>query len=190
VAWLSDHVRGTALITLAVVLAAGCMGGLTKDIQASDPAAFAAGRSYAIEAQDAPATSALGERVRAAVESEIAKSLGAKGYQRVEPATAQLKVVYRLVPMGSRARDERVPAALTGKVSVGAGDPFGGYRPPAGADAAEKLGMLLVTVTDVKSGKVVWQATSEGSATSGDSAVSAATQATHALLDKVPRAAR
>lgn len=186
----SHHTRRTALITLAALLAAGCTGGLTKDVQASDPAVFAAGRSYAIEAQETPAATELAGRVRAAVETEIAKSLGGKGYQRAEPAAAQLKVTYRLVPLGSHLREDRVSPALESHVSVGPGDPYGGYVPASGAEATEKFGMLLLTVTDVKSGNVVWQATSEGSATSKSSIVSAATKAAHAVLEKVPQAAR
>jgi hypothetical protein len=179
-----------ALIAPLALLAVGCASPLTNDIQASDPATFAAGRSYAIEPQETPAASPLAASVRAAVESEITKSLGSKGYEPVGQTAAQLKITYRLVPTGSRPREERVPEALAAHVSMGAGDPYSGYRPPAGADAPEKFGMLLLTVTDVKSGKVVWQATSEGSATSESSVVSVATQATRAVLDKVPRAAR
>ena len=189
-ACFSNFTRRTALITLVALLAAGCTGGVTKDVQASDPTTFAAGRSYSIEAQEAPAASELAARVRAAVETEIAKSLGDKGYQRAEPATAQLKITYRLVPLGSHLREERVSPALESHVSVGQGDPYGGYVPPAGGEATEKFGMLLLTVTDVKSGNVVWQATSEGSGTSKSSVVSAATRATHAVLEKVPPAAR
>ncbi len=178
------------LYTLVALVLAACATGLTNTIQEGDPTLFAAAHSYAITSPEPPAATAQGAQLRETVESQITKSLEGKGYQRADAGTAQLKVSYQLVPLGTRLRDERVPAAVAAHVNTGPGDPYGGYRPPAGADASEKFGMLMLSVTDAKTGSVVWQGSSEGVVTSRRSMLNAARQATSEILAKAPKAAQ
>jgi hypothetical protein len=161
-------------------------------VQSIDTKAFAAATTFGIEAPDASAASDPGytERLQTAVESEIAQTLSAKGYQRSALAEADLKISYRLASMGRVARDERQDARAEARTSLGPGDPYGEYQPLTGSSAGARRGMLLVTITDGKSGAVVWQATSEGVASSSTSAVAAVTRSAHAALAKVPAAQR
>jgi hypothetical protein len=159
-------------------------------VQSTDAAAIARASTFAIEAPPAASdavASADVARLRAAVESEIGRSLAAKGYRPAERATADLWIAYRLVPMGRIAREDRENPIAASRPSMGPGDPYGTYEPLAGAGGGERLGMLLVTITDARSGAIVWQATSEGMATTSASAARGAARGTHAALAKLPQ---
>jgi hypothetical protein len=175
----------TATVTLAAWLAA-CAAPETL-VQSVDATAIGSATTYSLEPPPAPAASDEGRQLRGAVETELGHSLEAKGF-RALPAGADLKVAFRLVPTGRVDRDERAHPRAEARTPVGPGDPYGGYRPLAGADGGERLGMLLVTITDTRSGAIVWQATSEGSATGTASATAAVTRAAHAALEKLPHA--
>lgn len=177
------------LVALAVLVACAAPETLVQSI---DTAAIAAATTFGIEAPDASGASDPGyaEQLQAAVEAEIVRTLSAKGYQQVALAQAELKVSYRLASMGRVARDERENPQAESRTSLGPGDPYGNYQPLAGTGAGTRRGMLLVTITTAKSGAVVWQATSEGTATSASSAIGMATRGARAALAKVPTAQR
>lgn len=159
-------------------------------VQSIDTSAFATATTFGIEAPDASAASDPGyaERLQAAVESEIVRTLSAKGYHRSAFAEADLKISYRLASMGRIARDDRENAWAESRTSLGPGDPYAPYQPLAGTSAGARHGMLLVTITDAKSGAVVWQATSEGVASSSTAAIGVVTRSAHAALAKIPAA--
>jgi hypothetical protein len=173
------------LVPLALLVACAAPETLVQSI---DAAAIAAATTFGIEAPDASGATdpALAERLQAAVESEITRALSAKGYQHAALAGADLKVSYRLASMGRVARDERENPQAESRTTLGPGDPYGSYHPLAGTGAGARRGMLLVTITNAKSGAVVWQATSEGVATSTTSAVGAVERSVRAALAEVP----
>jgi Domain of unknown function (DUF4136) len=178
----------TPHLVLAALVAA-CAAPETL-LQSTDTAAIATASTYAIEAAppvDPNASSSEAKQIRSALESEIAKTLEAKGY-RAASTGADLKVSVRVAPTGRMAREESVDPNVHVPTAVGPGDPYGGYRPFTGAEGGERLGMLLLTITDTRSSAIVWQATSEGSATGTASAISAVKRAAHAALEKIPKA--
>jgi hypothetical protein len=183
--------RRLPLLLAPLALLAACAAPETL-VQSIDTAAFAAATTYGIEAPDASgaADPAYAEKMQAAVEGEIVRTLSAKGYQQVALAHAELKVSYRLASMGRVARDERENPQAESRVSAGPGDPYGNYQPLAGTGAGTRRGMLLVTITTAKSGAVVWQATSEGTATSASSAIGMAVRSARAALANAPSAQR
>lgn len=156
-------------------------------VQSVDAAAIGSATTYSLESPATPPATDEARQLRGAVESELGRGLAAKGF-RAAPVGADLAVAFRLVPTGRVDRDEREHPRAEARTPVGPGDPYGGYRPLAGADGGERLGMLLVTITDTRTGAIVWQATSEGSATGTASAMAAVTRAARAALDKLPHA--
>ncbi len=158
-------------------------------LQTTDASAFQAARSYVIEVPPAPdvndSGADLARRLRAAVEGEITRSLNAKGY-RVAASDADLSVAYKIAATGRGSREAADHPRGVVRPSVGAGDPYAAYRPLAGTGVGDRTGMLLVMITSAKTGAVVWQATSEGSATSDASAERAVTRGTQAALAKLP----
>jgi Domain of unknown function (DUF4136) len=177
------------LVPLALLVACAAPETLVQSI---DTTAITAAATFGIEAPDASgaADPAYAERLQAAIEGEIVRTLSAKGYRQVALAQAELKVSYRLAPMGRVARDERENPQAESRTSMGPGDPYGNYQPLAGTGAGTRQGMLLVTITAAKSGAVVWQATSEGTATSASSAIGMAARSARAALAKIPTAQR
>jgi len=182
--------RITALLAVLVLLGA-CAAPETL-LLSTDSGTIAAASGFAIVAPPAgtigAANSHESERLRAAVEDEITRTPRAKGYRLADPTVADLKIEYRLVPEGRVPREDRENTVAESRVSTGPGDPYGTYRPLAGTGAGERRGMLLLTITNVKSGATVWQATNEGVVAGTSSAVHAAVRGTRAALAKIPEA--
>ena len=105
-------------------------------------------------------------------------------------ANDDLRVSYRLASLGRVAPEDRENPMSEPRTSVGPGDPSSEYVPLSGTGVGARQGILLVTITEAKTGAVVWQATSEGIASSTASAVSAVTRGTQAALEKVPAASK
>jgi len=161
-------------------------------VQPVDASAFATASTFAVEAPDVAGTADRGaaERLRAAVEEEVTRVMSAKGYQPAALGAADLRVTCRLASMGRVAREDREDPQAESRPKMGAGDPYGGYEPLAGTGAGARRGLLLVTITDVKSGAVILQATSEGVATSTSSAAREVARGARTALEKVPDARR
>ena len=161
-------------------------------VQSTDAASFASAATFSVETPDSTGASdpALAGRLHAAVESEIVRLLSAKGYHQVGVAQADLKVAYRLASMGRAARDDRENPQAESRTSLGPGDPYGDYHPLGTTGAGARQGMLLVTITNAKSGTIVWQATSEGAASSTSSAIGEVTRSARAALKNIPSAQR
>lgn len=171
--------------SLPLVLIAACASApITSTVQASDPAAFAQARTFVL-AGPPEGGIALDPKLRAAVESGLAEGLRRHGYAPAAGA-ADLRVDWRVAPMGRVSQDASSRPALEAHTPIGPGDPYAGYRAPAGADAGANAGMLLVTISNA-SGAVVWQATSEGMATGAASAVRGAGRAAKSAVAGAPK---
>jgi hypothetical protein len=184
--------RLPASLLLSVLLGA-CAAPQTL-VQSIDAPVLSAASTFAIDPPPLGTTGSANPneaaRLRAAIEGEITRVLGSKGYEIADPESADLKVAYRLAFMGRLPRNEREDAVAESRVATGPGDPYGTYRPLPEAAEGERPAMLLVTITDRKSSAIVWQATNEGLATSTASAVGEVSRATRAALAKVPTAQR
>jgi hypothetical protein len=190
-----EGVHMTRFIMLSALIAFLCACAAPETLLVStDSATIAAASSFAIEAPPPAMAGAAdaGEvaRLHTAVQDEITRTLSSKGYRLADASVADLKIAYRLVPMGRVPRLDRENTVAESRVSTGAGDPYGTYRPLAGTGGGERLGMLLLTIVDAKSGATVWQATNQGEATGTSSAVRAVVRGTRAALAKIPAAHR
>lgn len=175
------------VMLLPVALFAGCaVAPLTSSVQASDPAAFAQSRTFAVQGPPEGGL-ALDPNLRSGVESGLAEALQRKGYRPASGA-ADLTVSWQVAPTGRIYQDAPSRPALEAHTSVGPGDPYGAYRAPAGAGEGTPSGLLLVTVKNAD-GAVVWQATSEGAASGKAAAARSAHRAATATLGGIPASA-
>ena len=160
-------------------------------VDSIDAAALSAASTFAIDPPPRETTGAAtpkeAARLRATIEAELARVLDDKGYRQSDPQSADLVVTYRVVYMGRVERAEHESAVAEPRVGPATGDPYGTYQPLPDAAQGERREMLLVTITDRKSAKVVWQATNEGLATGTASAVGEVSHAARGALEKVPR---
>jgi hypothetical protein len=179
---------------LLLILLAGALGGCAAPpavIESADGATLSAASTFTIDPPPldttGAATSREGSRLRAAIEGEIVRSLGHKGYHLADPQSAQLVVAYRLASMGRVPREDREDAIAESRVASGPGSPYRPYQPlPEQAEGARRE-MLLLTIADRQSARIVWQATNEGLATSTASAISVVSGATRGALAKLPK---
>lgn len=184
--------RLISLLLLALVVGA-CAAPRTL-VESIDEAALSAASTFAIDppprGTTGAATSSEGTRVREAIETEITRVLDGKGYRLSDPKSADLVVTYRVVYMGRVQRDEHESAAAESRVGPATGDPYGIYQPLPDTAQGERREMLLVTIADRKSARIVWQATNEGLATGTASAVGEVSRAARGALEKVPKSRR
>ena len=184
--------RLIASLSLGIVISA-CTAPQTL-VESIDVTALSAASSFAIDPPPQGTTGAAtrneGARMRAAIESEIARVLGGKGYRLSDPQLADLVVTYRVVYMGRVKRDEHENAVAESRVGPATGDPYGTYQPLPESAQGERREMLLVTIADRKSARIVWQATNEGLATGTASAVSEVSRAARGAFEKLPRSRR
>lgn len=183
----------TVLSVILGALVSACAAPQTL-IQSADSAALSAAATFAIEPPPLGTTGAAtpheGERLRTAIEGEITRVLGGKGYRLADTQSADLLVSYRVVYMGRLARDAHEDVVAESRVTPGAGDPYGVYRPLPESAQGERRELLLVTIADRASATVVWQATNEGLATGTASVLGEASRATREALAKVPKSRR
>jgi len=181
-----------AIRLIAMLACLGACAAPETLVEPGNIAAFAAAATYAVDAPDLgdAADRGTAERMHAAVESEITRALSGKGYERAALAAADLKVSYRLASMARVPREAREDPQAESRTRLGPGDPYGDYQPLAGTGGGMRRGLLLLTITDVKSGAVVWQATSEGEATSTAAAVGAVGRGARVALSRIPAAQR
>lgn len=175
-----------ALLLPAALVAACAAAPLTSTVQASDPAAFAAARTFAVQGPP-PGGLVLDDELRAGVEAGLAEALQQRGYRAVS-GDADLTVSWQVAPTGRIYQDAPSRPALEAHTPVGPGDPYAAYRAPAGAGEGTVSGLLLVTVKNVR-GDVVWQATSEGAAPGKASAARSASRAAKGALKGIPASA-
>jgi hypothetical protein len=178
------------LIVALLVGAVGACAAPQALVQSTDVAAFAGASTFAIQLPPPGTTGAAtpteGARLRTAIEGEIVRVLGSKGYHPADPGAADLLVTYRLAYMGRLRLDEKEDVVAESRVALGSGEPYGTYRPlPETAQGARRE-LLLVTITDRKSARIIWQATNDGLATGTASAVGEVSGAARATLAKVP----
>ena len=116
---------------LAGIVVGACAAPQTL-VESIDVAALSSASTFAIDPPPPGTTGATtpqeGTRLRTAIEGEIARTLGRKGYRLTDPQSAELLVAYRLVYMGRVKRDEREDAVAQSRVAPGPGDPYGAYQ--------------------------------------------------------------
>jgi hypothetical protein len=174
-------------LAFAALLAACAVAPVTTQVQSSDPAAFARARSYALEPPPA-ADDVYAGRLKVAVEGGLRAALERKGY-RAAAGVPDLRVAWRVVRTGRVPQDAPDRPRAEAHTPIGPGDPYAGYRAPAGSDGGATAGLLLVTVTD-SGGRLVWQAVAEGLAAGEASALRTARHAAEDVLKAAPQAAR
>jgi len=175
----------TVVACLTIAAGVGACATPTTLVQSTDVAALASARTYVVESP-AGVSSDEGVRVSHRISEEIGQILDARGF-RATASEADLKVSFRVVPGGRRAREEPEKARIGARTAVGPGDPFEAYTPFNDAEGDQRIRVLLLAITDNRSGAIVWQTTTECDVTSTASALSQAGRATRAALSKVPR---
>jgi hypothetical protein len=174
------------LLLPAVLCAACAVAPLTSSVQASDPAAFAQARTFVVQGPP-PGGLALDPQLRAGVEAGLSETLQRHGFAPAAGA-ADLTVSWQVAPTGRVYQDAPSRPALESHTPVGPGDPYSGYRAPAGAGEGTVAGLLLVTVKN-SAGAVVWQATTEGAGGGRSAAARNASRAARAALQGIPASA-
>lgn len=159
-----------ACIVAATLVTAGCASQAAQvTVLASDLALLVPGSTYVWAPKPAGVTmdprlanDVMNQRLRAAVD----QALAAKGYRQVsDPAGAALQVAYFAV-----LQDQQVMAVDRWGGSSGPGcglrgciDGWGMYGPPMGNVSSINYtqGSLIVNITDLKTGRLAWSATSQ-----------------------------
>jgi len=159
-----------ACFIAATLVTAGCASQAARvTVLTSDPTALIPGSTYVWAPQPAGATmdprlanDVMNQRLRTAVD----QALAAKGYRQVsDPAGAALQVAYFAVLQDQQAMavDRWGGSSGPGCGLRGCIDGWGMYGPPMGNVSSINYtqGALIVDITDLKTGRLAWRATSE-----------------------------
>ena len=178
-----------AVAGLCYAALAGCTvigTGGTTEMQVMDRDAFASAHTYRL----VPPPDTVAAPLRQTIEENINATLTRKGYRRVDgDGPVDLRVQYRAAAVGRVERDADPAPPVSQLTTVGGNDAATGYQPLAGSAISATVGRLVVYVNDDKTGRAIWQGTTEAETVGSGMARSTAGREAARLLRDVPKAA-